>query len=437
MTMKRFTALAMTALLAAAVASPAVADEVAPGETVQEATTTEPTPEPEASEGVEPQAEVAPAPRGPAPDRTCDQVVTPGLDGWSEKLGGTEANTLPYTAPDGFLVAEYCVKAGSANQGEGPVFVLVEPNAAFVVIDHPTVNSISHFMVRLVPEPVLPVPVGVTPAAQVTQALCEAGTPGQQTIRGGAIVLEPQDGVRYEVTDADGAVVTQLGDLAPGTYTVTARIVERGYQFVGLSEDWVVGEDVAALTVVIEQPEDCAAQVVGVTPSVQVAPAVCVAGLPGEQSITGGLITVTPVDGLRYEVTRANGTAVASLTNLAPGSYRVTASTTGEGFELVGLTEGWALVDGVAVLDVVIAQPADCALPLLPAPPVDPPTVVVPPAAPPVVPVVAPVASQAVTAAPQLASTGAEGVLGAGLVAAALALMGALGLVASRRIARG
>ncbi|WP_022888473.1 hypothetical protein [Agromyces italicus] len=63
--------------------------------------------------------------------------------------------TIEVTAPSGKLIDYYCVKAGSANNGNGPVIVPVQPPAPTVVISHPSGKDISHYSVHYidVPEP--------------------------------------------------------------------------------------------------------------------------------------------------------------------------------------------------------------------------------------------------------------------------------------------
>ncbi len=86
-------------------------------------------------------------------NQTCDDVTTPGLGGWTTKFDDSAGypNTVEYMAPAGFLVDKYCVKAGSVNQGLGPVIVLVDPPASTVTIDYPDKDSISHYVVHLIP----------------------------------------------------------------------------------------------------------------------------------------------------------------------------------------------------------------------------------------------------------------------------------------------
>lgn len=85
-------------------------------------------------------------------DQTCDDVTTPGSGGWTTKFDDDEGypDTVEYTAPSGFLVDKYCVKAGSTQQGNGPLIVDVTPPASTVTIDYPEKDSISHYVVHLI-----------------------------------------------------------------------------------------------------------------------------------------------------------------------------------------------------------------------------------------------------------------------------------------------
>ena len=60
--------------------------------------------------------------------------------------------TVEYTAPDGKLVAGYCVKAGT-----DPIIIVVDPPAATVTIDYPDKDSVSHYSVWFVNEPEDPI----------------------------------------------------------------------------------------------------------------------------------------------------------------------------------------------------------------------------------------------------------------------------------------
>lgn len=99
-----------------------------------------------AEEVVDPNVSVAT--EGPAqedkghPEFICDESG----EGWQAKVDTTgDPATVTVTAPDGFLIDAYCVKAGTEK------FIIddFEP-AASVVIDHPVKDSVSHYQVHLV-----------------------------------------------------------------------------------------------------------------------------------------------------------------------------------------------------------------------------------------------------------------------------------------------
>jgi hypothetical protein len=61
---------------------------------------------------------------------------------------GTDASELVITAPEGKLIAEVCVKAGSVKKGNGPVYTEYDPAVESVTISHPSGKDISHYAVR-------------------------------------------------------------------------------------------------------------------------------------------------------------------------------------------------------------------------------------------------------------------------------------------------
>jgi hypothetical protein len=54
------------------------------------------------------------------------------------------------TAPNGFLISGYCVKAGSDKQGLGPEEVVVYPAQATVTLTHTSGKDISHYTYTLI-----------------------------------------------------------------------------------------------------------------------------------------------------------------------------------------------------------------------------------------------------------------------------------------------
>lgn len=77
--------------------------------------------------------------------------VCPELDSGKIDTTGDPA-TVSYTAPEGKLVSEYCVKAGSEESGGGVRMITVNTPAKSVTIDHPDVDSVSHYSVTWVNE---------------------------------------------------------------------------------------------------------------------------------------------------------------------------------------------------------------------------------------------------------------------------------------------
>ena len=67
----------------------------------------------------------------------------------TDAVGGS----MTIYAPEGKLIAEVCVKAGSENQGDGPEYTKYEPPVASVTISHPSKKDISHYSVRYVDVP--------------------------------------------------------------------------------------------------------------------------------------------------------------------------------------------------------------------------------------------------------------------------------------------
>jgi len=90
---------------------------------------------------------VLPALRANAAD---GNVCPPGDSGKIDVPGDQLSVTV--TAPTGYLINGYCVKAGSVQGGTGgPVFVVVDPPTKSVTITYPSGKAISHYSVTYVP----------------------------------------------------------------------------------------------------------------------------------------------------------------------------------------------------------------------------------------------------------------------------------------------
>jgi hypothetical protein len=77
--------------------------------------------------------------------------VCPPLSSGKIDVSG-EQTSITITAPSGYLISGYCVKAGSDQGGTGgPVFVTVDPPMQSVTITYPGGKAISHYSVTYVP----------------------------------------------------------------------------------------------------------------------------------------------------------------------------------------------------------------------------------------------------------------------------------------------
>ena len=72
--------------------------------------------------------------------------ICPGLDsGKIDVPSDPEVTEITITVPDGFVITEVCVKAGSANQGNGFVIIPVDPPSQTFTFSHPSGKGISHY----------------------------------------------------------------------------------------------------------------------------------------------------------------------------------------------------------------------------------------------------------------------------------------------------
>lgn len=130
-------------------------------------------------------APVAVAPVATTGDATCPKDGKVDVEG--------DHKTLVVTAPDGYLITGYCVKAGSAQQGLGPEFVEVDPPATQVTISHSSGKDISHYTLETVkaeptPEPSVP---GEEPGTEPSEPGTEPTEPGAEPTEPGTEPTEP------------------------------------------------------------------------------------------------------------------------------------------------------------------------------------------------------------------------------------------------------
>ena len=101
----------------------------------------------------------------PAQATNGGQVCT-GLD--SGKIDTTgDPQTVTVTAPEGMLIDGYCVKAGSVNQGDGPVYVTVDPPVKTLTFGYPDGKAVSHYSLSYT---TAPPPVDVCPNIEGDQS---------------------------------------------------------------------------------------------------------------------------------------------------------------------------------------------------------------------------------------------------------------------------
>ena len=101
-----------------------------------------------------------------------------------------DPQTVTITTPAGFLIDSYCVKAGSAQQGDGPVNMDVAPAVQTLTISAGSSKVVSHYSVSHTPETETPeteTPETQTPETETststtpTEVLDEQETPDQNT----------------------------------------------------------------------------------------------------------------------------------------------------------------------------------------------------------------------------------------------------------------
>ncbi|MEF3404278.1 hypothetical protein [Agromyces sp. CCNWLW203] len=120
-------------------------------------------------------------------------------------------------APEGKLIAEVCVKAGSDNQGDGPVSTKYDPPVASVTISHPSGKDISHYSVRYIDAPEV-VTISVKPTS-----IDPCGT---------------QNDSYTLPSDTTAIIWSMTGSVQTGTVTLTAT-TKPGFVFeAGIQKEW-------------------------------------------------------------------------------------------------------------------------------------------------------------------------------------------------------
>lgn len=161
-----------------------------------------------------------------APVNEPVEGVCEGLDSGKIDAGGAGPE-LEISAPDGYLITGYCVKAGSIQQGDGPVYEPVDPPQQTIVISHPSGKDISHYSAEyeLIAPPTTP------PATTPPATTPPVTTPPAVVVPPGT----PPAGDELAETGFDGtwALIAGLGAVALGSIVVGERVVVRRRSRVG------------------------------------------------------------------------------------------------------------------------------------------------------------------------------------------------------------
>lgn len=163
----------------------------------------------------------APASATPEHEGVCQNLDTGHIPG-----AGT---SMDITAPEGKLIAEVCVKAGSVNNGNGPEYTTVDPALASLTIAHSSGKDISHYSVRYVNVPPVeeePDPKVAVPAQPTASAGIETCVDGQSVDANGTITLPAFEGGHW----AEGEGV--LSNVPAGEYGFTP-VIHEGYTYDG------------------------------------------------------------------------------------------------------------------------------------------------------------------------------------------------------------
>jgi hypothetical protein len=96
------------------------------------------------------------------------ESVCPDLD--TGHLSAGDQTSLTITAPEGQVIVQVCVKAGSAQQGDGPEFTDFDPGVTETTISHSSGKEISHYSVKYAdaPPPTTAAPPTTTAAPPTT-----------------------------------------------------------------------------------------------------------------------------------------------------------------------------------------------------------------------------------------------------------------------------
>lgn len=147
---------------------------------------------------------------GPA---VAQEAVCPALDSGKIDTPGEPAS-VTVTAPQGFLISGYCVKAGSDESGAGVEFVTVSPPQATVTISHTSGKAVSHYsysLVEIETPPTSPPPTSPPPTTPPETPTSETPTENPAEVLGVAASGGPGGG-----GDVAGVSQVPSGGVAAG-----------------------------------------------------------------------------------------------------------------------------------------------------------------------------------------------------------------------------
>ena len=132
-----------------------------------------------------------------------DNKVCEGLDSGKIDTSGDPA-TVTVFAPEGKLISQYCVKAGSATQEDGgPEYVVVNPPVKTITFGHSSGKDVSHYSLSFVDE-------GEKVANIISSVVC--------TDEGAKVTLDNTGNIDGKVTLNGEAITVGAGETVERTF---------------------------------------------------------------------------------------------------------------------------------------------------------------------------------------------------------------------------
>jgi hypothetical protein len=129
----------------------------------------------------------------------AQEQVCPDLDTGHLSAGNQTSVTI--TAPEGKVIVQVCVKAGSAQQGDGPEFTNFNPGVTQTTISHTSGKEISHYSVKFADAP--------PPTTDAPPTTAGAPPPGPEPARGAPQAARPPAPAAAPTPGAAVAVIGQ------------------------------------------------------------------------------------------------------------------------------------------------------------------------------------------------------------------------------------